>query len=213
MTGLSTTYQIRASGLEKKFQREWVFRNLTYDFFSDKTYAFTGPNGSGKSTLLLILSGLLPATAGEVKYFKENTLISEEHFFKYISIAAPYCELIEEFTLQEFLRFHFRFKEIISGYNISEVISSISLENARNKPVKQFSSGMKQRLKLGLGFYSQNPVLLLDEPCSNLDTKGIDWYKAEIEKAKHERLVIICSNQTYEYDFCENIINLERFKY
>lgn len=204
---------IVARSLGKKFHNEWVFRHLDLNLSSNHSYAFTGPNGSGKSTLLLVLSGLLPFSTGSVQYFNsENQLISNENIFRYLSLAAPYTELIEEFTLEELLKFHFQFKEIIPGYNISKIISSLSLERAKHKFIRQFSSGMKQRLKLGLTFYSQSELLFLDEPCSNLDAKGIDWYKKEVLKATESKILIICSNQIHEYDFCENVINLEDYK-
>lgn len=204
---------IVARELGKKFHNEWVFKKLNLKLSSNQTYAFTGPNGSGKSTLLLVLSGLLPFSTGSVQYYNaENHPISSDAIFRYLSLAAPYTELIEEFTLEELLKFHFQFKEIVPGYNIPKIISSLSLEKAQHKYVRQFSSGMKQRLKLGLAFYSQSQLLLLDEPCSNLDAKGIAWYKEEVIKASNGKLSIICSNQPHEYDFCGNTISLEDYK-
>ena len=205
--------RIIATELGKKFHNEWVFKNLNLDLSAHQPYAFTGPNGSGKSTLLLVLSGLLPFSTGNVHYYNaKNQTISSDTIFRYLSLAAPYTELIEEFTLEELLKFHFQFKEIATGYNILKIISSLSLERAQHKYVRQFSSGMKQRLKLGLAFYSQSQLLLLDEPSSNLDAKGIAWYKEEVVKASKDKLLIICSNQPHEYDFCRNIINLEDYK-
>jgi ABC-type multidrug transport system ATPase subunit len=205
--------RIIATELGKKFHNEWVFKNLNLDLSTNQIYAFTGPNGSGKSTLLLVLSGLLPFSTGSIHYYNaENQTISSDTIFRYLSLAAPYTELIEDFTLEEILKFHFQFKEITPNYNIPEIISSLSLDKAQHKYVRQFSSGMKQRLKLGLAFYSQSQLLLLDEPSSNLDAKGIAWYKEEVVKASKDKLLIICSNQPHEYDFCRNIINLEDYK-
>lgn len=205
--------RIVATDLGKKFHNEWVFKNLNLDLSTHQAYAFTGPNGSGKSTLLLVLSGLLPFSTGSIYYYNaENKAINSDTIFRYLSLAAPYTELIEEFTLVELLKFHFQFKKMAPGYNIPKIISSLSLEKARHKYVRQFSSGMKQRLKLGLAFYSQSQLLLLDEPSSNLDAKGVAWYKEEVMKAGKDKLLIICSNQPHEYDFCRNILNLEDYK-
>jgi ABC-type multidrug transport system ATPase subunit len=205
--------RIVTTELGKKFHNEWVFKNLNLHFSTHQVYAFTGPNGSGKSTLLLILSGLLPFTTGNIHYYNaENQPIGSDSIFKYLSLAAPYTELIEDFTLEEHLKFHFHFKEIAPGYTIPKIISSLSLERARHKYIRQFSSGMKQRLKLGLAFYSQSELLLLDEPSSNLDVKGVAWYKEEVLKASKGKLLIICSNQPHEYDFCKNIFSLDDYK-
>ena len=205
--------RIEATKLGKRFHNEWVFKNLNLNLSGNQTYAFTGPNGSGKSTLLLVVSGLVPSTTGSISYYNAaDQPIRNDNIFRYISLAAPYTELIEEFTLEELLKFHFQFKEIIPGYTIANIISSLSLEKARQKYVRQFSSGMKQRLKLGLAFYSQSDLLLLDEPTSNLDAGGVAWYKEAVVKADKEKMMIICSNQPHEYDFCENVISLQDYK-
>jgi len=204
---------IVAKGLGKKFHTEWIFRNLDIHLASNHNYAFTGPNGSGKSTLLLVLSGLMPFSTGSLQYLKENNqAIRNENVFRHLSLVAPYTELVEAFTLEELLKFHFQFKEIASGYTIPKIISSLFLEKARHKYIRQFSSGMKQRLKLGLAFYSQNDVLLLDEPTVNLDAKGVAWYQKEVRKVSEGKILIICSNQPHEYDFCNNVLSLDDYK-
>lgn len=204
--------QIDIKNLGKKFHREWIFRNVNLTLTSNEACVFVGPNGSGKSTLMLTITGMLPPTQGQIIYKNESQIISDDHFYQQQSIVAPYMEVIEEFTLHELLNFHFSFKIPLSGYNIDRILQSMHLENAKNKYIRQFSSGMKQRLKLGLAFYAQSPVLFLDEPCSNLDVNGIQWYRSEVQKALKNRLIVICSNQPYEYDFLKKIINIEQYK-
>ncbi|MEO0334176.1 MAG: ABC transporter ATP-binding protein [Bacteroidota bacterium] len=204
--------RIKAEQLGKKFGREWIFRNINLNLQQKKSYAFTGYNGSGKSTLLLILAGMLPPAAGKVSYYQQDKPIDEEAIFRQISIAAPYVELIEEFTLEEFLDFHTALKPLHPSITTKELLERTGLINAREKYIQQFSSGMKQRLKLGITFYSQSPILLLDEPCSNLDRQGIRWYQEEVRQHISEKLVVICSNQSFEYDFCDQIIDITQFK-
>lgn len=204
--------QIEVQELSKRFHREWIFRNVNFTFAGDEAYVFTGPNGSGKSTLMLTLTGLLPSTKGNIIYKKDDQIIADEKFYQHQSVVAPYMEVVEEFTLRELLDFHFSFKHPLPGYNTDHVMEAMHLERAKNKYIRQFSSGMKQRLKLGMAFYSQSAVLFLDEPCSNLDAGGIQWYRTEVQKTLQRKLIIICSNQSYEYDFCEKIINIEQYK-
>ncbi|MEM9830234.1 MAG: ATP-binding cassette domain-containing protein [Bacteroidota bacterium] len=208
----ASAVRIETEQLGKKFGREWIFRNLNINLQPDRSYAFTGHNGSGKSTLLLILAGLLPPSIGKVTYYQRDKPIEEEAVFRQINIAAPYLELIEEFTLEEFLNFHTALKPLQPNVSAEELLERTGLTSARRKYIYQFSSGMKQRLKLGVAFYSQSPVLLLDEPCSNLDQQGVSWYKQEIEQHLSEKLVIICSNQSFEYNFCDEIIDIVQFK-
>ncbi|WP_299461096.1 ABC transporter ATP-binding protein [uncultured Microscilla sp.] len=204
--------EIIAENLSKKFQRDWIFRNLNLRFQSPHSYTVVGPNGSGKSTLLQILAGVAAPTNGEVTFKQQQQTISVEHIYRHLSIAAPYLELIEEFTLLELVKFHSRFKPLKNDLSLDEFMDIMKLGKARHKMIKHFSSGMKQRLKLGLAFYTGTEIILLDEPTSNLDNQGIDWYHQEIEKNTQDRLLILCSNQAYEYEFCDEVIDITSFK-
>lgn len=204
--------KIQLEKLGKKFRKEWIFRNVNLSFELGKNYTFVGPNGSGKSTLLQVLIGVMPQTEGKVSYININQEVSVDDIYKKIVIAAPYLELVEEFTLQESIEFHQKFKPFKDNLSASELIEKIQLAPHKDKTVKNFSSGMKQRLKLGLAFYSKAPIILLDEPTSNLDAQGISWYLKQIEKHTSDRLLIICSNQLNEYDFCKNIIDIRDYK-
>ena len=205
---------IQVEALGKKFFREWIFRNMDYHFQSGKSYAITGPNGSGKSTLLKTLSGSLPASEGTIAYKGRNgSAISPDLWPRHIAFAAPYLELIEEFTLKELLQFHFSFKRTADDiFSTSALAEKMYLQDSLHKQIKYFSSGMKQRLKLGLAFFTKSDILFLDEPTSNLDFRGIDWYIAQIEEVKKGRLLIICSNQPNEYSFCDFVLDISSFK-
>jgi len=190
--------KLDAVGLGKRFNREWIFRQLSFSFEPGKVYAVVGPNGSGKSTLLRILWGQLPQTTGEVRPTLHGSLVPMSDFYRYVSIATPYMELVEEFTLQEMIAFHFRFKQQQAGTTVDNMISRLELEGAANKVIGNFSSGMRQRLKLGLAFLSDTPFLFLDEPSTNLDEKSTSWYLSMLENVPN-RVVIIASNQAHEY--------------
>jgi ABC-type multidrug transport system ATPase subunit len=204
--------QIVLDNIGRRFNREWIFKGITYTFNAKQRYAILGPNGSGKSTLLQVLNGSLVPSAGDIKYFTENLEVSVENAFNQLSLAAPYLELIEEFTLNEMIDFHFKFKRFKTGIDRSAVADILNLAGSRNKLIKYFSSGMKQRLKLALAFCSDTSMLMLDEPTSNLDTQGIDWYLNLVEKFSAERLTIICSNQEHEYAFCEHRLSIADYK-
>lgn len=204
--------RIEVENLGKKYAKEWIFRKLDMQFDSQFSYAITGPNGSGKSTLLQILTGVFLPTEGTISYSQGGDNILEEDFYKHLDIVTPYLELIEEFTLDEFLKFHFKFKRLSEGVSIDDFVQHVYLEKDRGKQLQNFSSGMKQRLKLGLAFYSQSPICFLDEPTSNLDEQGTNWYLTHVKRALDKKLVIISSNQKHEYDFCDRIVNIPDFK-
>ncbi|UIR55580.1 ATP-binding cassette domain-containing protein [Sphingobacterium sp. SRCM116780] len=197
----------------RRYNREWIFKHINYEFESGRSYAVLGPNGSGKSTLLKILSGSLTPSAGNIRFELDNRSVPVENIFEYISIATPYVELIEEFTLREQIKFHFKFKKYLVGYNEEEVVRLLGLEKAIDKELKYYSSGMKQRVKLALACCSDSIVVLLDEPTSNLDTEGEEWYLALVNNTKHaNRLFIICSNQEKEYIFCDEKLSVLDYK-
>jgi ABC-type multidrug transport system ATPase subunit len=196
----------------KRFNRDWIFRHLTYEFSAGQSYAIIGPNGSGKSTLLQVLSGSMQVNEGNAQYSINNVQCSIENVYNYVSICAPYLEVVEEMTLIEFLNFHTGFKPFLSSITSEKIISILGLENAVNKQIRNYSSGMKQRVKLAQAIFSDVPVVLLDEPCTNLDTTGVELYKQLIQDYCEKRMVIVSSNDHHEYDFCNNRINITDWK-
>ena len=200
----------------KRFNRDWIFRNIHQEFISGIAYAITGPNGSGKSTLLQVIGGAMMMSEGNVKYVVEGRNqqkdIEIDKAYQYISIAAPYLELIEEMSLLEFLQFHVQFKPFLPATGISEIIEAIDLKPAANKQIRFYSSGMKQRVKLAQAIFSDVPCVLLDEPCTNLDAAGIELYHQLIRDYCNNRLVIVSSNDEQEYSFCKEKISITDYK-
>ena len=204
--------KISLKSVGRRFNQEWIFRNLTTEFISGSGYAVLGPNGSGKSTLLSVLTGSLTPSEGEIRFFEDRE-IPVENIYARISLAAPYLELIETFTLREIIDFHFKFKAFEEGLDAKKLIAILGLEQSANKEIRYFSSGMKQRTKLALACCADTPILFLDEPTSNLDVQGVDWYRELIKKFTKKKLTIIGSNQAQEYDFCKESIQIADYKY
>jgi ABC-type multidrug transport system ATPase subunit len=204
--------RISTKNLSKRFNREWIFKDLTYQFSASKTYAIIGPNGSGKSTLLQVLWGQMLPSQGKVVFENEGHEIPGDEVYKHLSIATPYLELIDEFTLLEMIRFHFKFKKVRDNKTEEELIDLFELPQARDKAIANFSSGMRQRLKLGLAFYSTSEAIFLDEPTTNLDRQSVDWYQQHREKLPKETLVIIASNQEHEYPASAEKIDILTYK-
>lgn len=204
--------KIKLSVAGKRFNREWIFRNAGLEFDSDTAYAVTGPNGSGKSTLLQCIGGMLQLSEGQMEFEKNGKTIAPEIAYKEISFCAPYLDVIEEMTLLEFLSFHGEFKNYIQGISMQNIIEEIGLKESAHKQIRFYSSGMKQRVKLAQAIFSDVSIILLDEPCSNLDQKGVDLYHSLIQKYCMDRLVLVCSNDQVEYSFCDKIINITTYK-
>ena len=196
----------------KRYNYEWIFRNLNSTFESNTSYAILGPNGSGKSTLLQVIAGNIVPSAGEIIYSFNEKNIETEIFFKYISIATPYLELPEEMTLEELLQFHSGFKKFNQNLAINNIIQLSGFEKYASRQIKHFSSGMKQRAKLMIAIFSDTPVLLLDEPTTNLDEQGVKWWKDLMQQYSKNRLIIIASNIEREYEMCHKKIIIADYK-
>ncbi len=195
----------------RRFNNDWIYRNINYAFKKAHTYVITGANGSGKSTLLQTLLGFITPSEGQITYQLNQKFISNEIFYKHVSFAAPYMEIYDEFNLYELLNFHAALKPLM--VNQEEFIRLSGLEASAGKPIKYYSSGMKQRVKLSLAILSEVPVLLLDEPCSNLDNNARRWYADMLIKYKNDKLVIIASNNFKdEYPEAELFIDIENYK-
>ncbi|WP_247233730.1 ATP-binding cassette domain-containing protein [Telluribacter sp. SYSU D00476] len=205
--------QIIAKEAGKKFVTEWIVRRVNLDLHTGQSYTFVGPNGSGKSTLIQLLTGSVPVTEGTVTYrMDDGKELDIDNWYKHIVLAAPYLEVIEEFTLRELVEFHRKFKPFKNGLSAADFEDFVQLSHTRHKVIRHFSSGMKQRVRLGLAFQSDVPVVFLDEPTSNLDAQGVQWYLDNVINLTDQQLVVIGSNQPQEYEFCKNIISVSGFK-
>jgi ABC-type multidrug transport system ATPase subunit len=210
--------KIELENIGKRFRYEWIFKGVTQTFQEGGSYAILGPNGSGKSTLMKVLSGHLSPSDGAITFSeKEQKKLAVEDVYKHISYAAPYIDLVEEMTLEELINYYFKFKTLRKGLINKDLVKILGFQKSKNKQIRFFSSGMKQRLKLVLAICADTPILLLDEPTTNLDAQGVAWYQQLISENKGntegvERLIIVASNIEHDYIFCSKRLNLLDYK-
>jgi ABC-type multidrug transport system ATPase subunit len=166
-----------------------------------------------------ILSGHLSQSKGKIDFLIENKTIDIENVFQYVSYAAPYIDLIEEFTLAESLDFHQKFKPFQTDFYINntfdtkKIIEILELpKGSTHKEIRYFSSGMRQRLKIALAVLAQTPIVLLDEPTTNLDAQGVLWYNNLIQNFCTNKLLVVASNTEHDYHFCTEIIKITDYK-
>lgn len=196
----------------RRFNRDWIFQRVNYHFVSGMRYAVLGPNGSGKSTMMQVVASNLTPSTGQIRYSWQGNAIEPDDVYRYVSLSAPYMELIEEFTLLEHIRFHFIHKNYLAGYDERRLMDILGLPKAVDRQIKHFSSGMKQRVKLVLACCTDTPIMLLDEPTSNLDKHGVEWYHRLVDDTWGGRLLIVCSNQEHEYAFCDHALQMTDYK-
>ena len=193
----------------KKFGHKWVFKNLDALIEPANLCSITGKNGSGKSTLLLMVAGYITPSAGTLHWTLNRQTVPQDKLFNHLTISSPYLELIEDFTLLELIRFHKKFKAFLQDMSDDDLIGLSGLSASKDKQIRQFSSGMKQRVKLLLAIVSKSDLLLLDEPCSNLDADGVQWYQQLLHDFSPNRSIVIASNhKDEEYPGATNFITL-----
>jgi ABC-type multidrug transport system ATPase subunit len=193
---------IQTSQLSKRFQYQWIFRDLELTLTDAHIWGIAGGNGSGKSTLVKILSGYLSPTLGKVSWLVDDKIISRDDLYRSVSWAAPYTGLIYEFTLTELFAFHTRYKPMRHGLSLQEFLEIIALPGHTSKPLQYFSSGMQQKIQLALAILSDTRFLLLDEPTSYLDQQAKGWFSNLLTTHLTNRLVVIASNDAFDLSFC-----------
>ena len=205
---------ISLENLGRRFNRSWIFRSLSTEIKEGSHLIIQGANGSGKSTLTQILSGFLSPSEGKISWLSSDNLpIQAEDLPFKLSFAAPYQDLYQDLSLMEILEFHLAFRSLLPGINKSDFIDLIYLKGEEDKLIKHFSSGMKQRLKLGLAILSEGDLLLLDEPISNLDKQASAWYRELLQDYGKEKTVIISTNDPDNESIRQDqLIKIEDYK-
>ena len=204
--------KILADQIHKKFRQEFVIRNFSYEFSADLNYALIGQNGSGKSTLLKILSKYSLPTKGKIQFIdRENNYVPDDQSFSKVSLSAPYIELIEEYTLTELLQFLISLNYLPKEMNLAIFEDYIQLSPDRDKYIKNYSSGMRQKIKLGTALLSNTPLLFLDEPTTNLDLFAKRWFSEKIHSLQN-KTIFIASNEPNEIDLCHEAVDISLYK-
>ncbi|HMP93104.1 MAG TPA: ATP-binding cassette domain-containing protein [Phnomibacter sp.] len=204
--------QVQLSNLGKRFNSHWIFKGVEAQLAAGQPVAITGPNGSGKSTLLQVIAGAMLPSAGSISWQWQGRTLLPEEVFAHTAICAPYLELPEELTLLELLQFHGRLKPWQQGLQPHQIIELLGLQAVKNRPLQQFSSGMRQRVKLAQAFCSQAALLLIDEPTTNLDVPGIALYHQLVERFANGRLLLVASNNADEISFCTQTLHIPHYQ-
>ena len=195
--------------LSKAFNQKTIFHNLSFEIKGGQRFAITGSNGTGKSTLLKILSGGMLPTSGNVVYSIEGKKVAIESLYKQVHFVAPYNTVIEELTLSELFKMH-RTLGLLKDYSgFNQWFEHLDFVFNPDQQIKLFSSGMKQRVKLGLVMLDDRPLILLDEPTSNLDEQGKAWFYQLLERLQKFQTLVIASNDPVEISYCSDRVKLD----
>jgi heme exporter protein A len=207
---MSMEVTLSGNTLKKVFNRRSIFDDVSFKVVSGQTLLITGPNGSGKSTLVKIISGVLTASAGHVDAKVDGTDVGET-MYRAIGLVSPYLQMYEEFSPRENLEFVLSARGLndLRG-RIQPLLEELQLKGRIDDPVRTYSSGMKQRVKFAFALIHQPPVLILDEPMSNLDAKGIEMVKGIMDAQRQQGILVVATNDVTDVRVYDQRIDLGR---
>ena len=199
--------QITLDNISKRYASGWVIKDLSKTIKSGGKLSITGLNGTGKSTLIQMISGYLSPSKGKIIYENNNSVISRNDVYQHLSIVTAYSELDEELSATEIFLHYLKFKPL-KIKDEQSFLALVDLQRDGSKPIKDFSSGMKQRLQLGLGVIADVPLLILDEPSSFLDDTKKEWLHNTISEFASEKTIIVASNDPDDFRYCDDHLAL-----
>ena len=207
--------EIKCDNLSKSYSGRIIFKDLSFSISSSKSLTVTGSNGSGKSTLIKVIANLIHSSKGNISIKSDNTEVPRDKWFEKTGLLSPYLNLYDELTGFENLDFFYRLKAKDGNYSndrIDHVLHKVNLYEKRNELLKNYSSGMKQKLKLAFAVLHEPEILLLDEPRSNLDKAGIDMIYEVSAEQKKKGILIIATNDEDDKELCDSILSIEDYK-
>lgn len=164
---------IRTINLTKTYQGKEVVSNVNMNIKQGEIYGFLGPNGAGKTTVMKMITNLVKPTSGEIEFFNEKMTSHSYEMLKRMGCIIEYPVFYDKLTAKENLILHGEYMGYYDPQAIGEALELVKLTGIDNKPVKQFSLGMKQRLGIARAFMTKPELLILDEPINGLDPVGI----------------------------------------
>lgn len=202
--------RVHAEHISKRFNRRAVFKDISFTVETGEVFGITGRNGSGKSTLLRIVGGLLTPSGGSLRYTMDAGDVPPERLHTHIGYVAPYLTLYEEFSAEENIALYARIRGLKHGRREAQaLLERVGLPVDRRDPIRAFSSGMKQRMRLVFAVLHRPPLLLLDEPISNLDAEGVRTVYEIVAEFRAQGTVIIATNDAEDIAQCDRTISVE----
>lgn len=203
--------RIEGVKITKRYQYRAIFSDLNFVIEPGQHIAVTGPNGAGKSTLLKIISGFLTASSGEMLYSLNGQNIDRDKVWKHVAYTGPYIDLIPTFSVDGFIDFYTRMRPLNEHFSVDIFLEQVNLVQHRNKEIDKLSSGMLQRLKLGLSLFTESDLVILDEPGTNLDAGNHAWYlDCMRNQSIKNKTCIVASNEPKDLETCQSEIQIKK---
>lgn len=204
---------LRAERIAQRFNQRLVWRDISCEIQSGEIWGITGKNGSGKTTLLRALCGLLTPSSGSITFAFNGITRASEEIIQHCGFVAPYLTLYEEFTPLELCSNIAAMRGIaFDPKRTLLLMEHFSIEARKDDILRGFSSGMKQRIKYVLAFLFHSPLLVLDEPMTNLDEAGMNAVEVLIQQHHAQGgACIIATNDSRDLALCTHQLAVTSF--
>lgn len=189
--GIRMNYAIQTSGLTKTVKGKTLISDINLHVKKGEIYGFLGQNGTGKTTIMKMLTGITTPTSGEILLFNQKLTEKTKTVLKRVGSVIEYPIFYEHLTAIENMKLHGEYLGFYDDNEISEALDMVQLKDNKDKVVKDFSLGMKQRLGIARAIVMKPELIILDEPTNGLDPIGI----------KDIRKLIIMLNREYGITF------------
>ena len=205
---------IEVRNLVKKYGNHVAVDHLNFTVEKGKIYGFLGPNGAGKSTTMNMITGYIASTEGDILIDGHNILEEPEEAKKRIGYLPEIPPLYQDMTVREYLEFAAELKAVPrekKKSNIEEVMSTIKIEDVKNRLIKNLSKGYKQRVGLAQALLGYPEIIILDEPTVGLDPKQIIEIRDLIKGLGRKHTVILSSHILSEVSaVCDHVLIIDK---
>lgn len=211
MMSIALSPKLNTVGLTKRFGLRTIFSNISFQLAVGDVLAITGSNGSGKSTLVKLLANVAERTEGSVKWsLQESPPLPDEELPQHLGFVAPYLQLYSEFTAWEQVEMVQKLRGLpMKEEQAKELFQRFGLLGREHELLRTFSSGMLQRVKFICALIHSPAFLILDEPATNLDQRGIEAMRQLVADGAPNRITIIATNDADDLTMCSLRLELE----
>ncbi|WP_079909396.1 ABC transporter ATP-binding protein [Paenibacillus sp. 32352] len=193
---------VSVHSLTKSYGKQRGISDIELELYPGDIYGLLGPNGAGKTTLLKLITGLVRPDQGSVRLFGHDISDQFEQAMSKVGCMIESADFHDFLTADQYLRIVARFYPDLKENRIGEVLETVGLQHARSQKIKQFSTGMKQKLALAAAIMAGPELVILDEPTNGLDIEGTVMFRQLVMQCSAElgTTFLISSHMIHELE-------------
>lgn len=203
-------YILQTNHLTKTIDHKDLVQNVNIHVKKGEIYGFLGPNGAGKTTVMKMITNIWKPTEGRIELFGEILTPTSYEVLKRMGSIIEFPTFYDHLSGKENLRLHCEYMGYYSPNSVEDALSMLELTEAGDKPVKNYSLGMKQRLGIARAILHKPELLVLDEPTNGLDPVGMKQLRELFKMlcTEYGITIILSSHILYEVESIADTIGI-----